>query len=118
MRRTERGRVMMKAAMGVLVVAVVLGGCHSSAEPETPENVFCRLLPADDMRMARRTAADSVEGGVDTRVGGVRQAGSTAIGWVSGGSRRAERDWNEGNEEGRELEGDVQLETSLPPCPE
>lgn len=113
---------MMKPAMGVLAVAVILGGCHSSAEPETPETMHCRRGPVDDVKMAGRTAADSVQGGVETGVAGVKQAGRTATGWVSGGSRRAEREWNAGKaetkQEGRELEGEVQNDASLPLCPE
>jgi hypothetical protein len=95
-------------------------GCQRD-EPEYPESGsgYCRDSAGRVVRRTARTAAEGVEGGVETGWAGVKQTGKATGGLVTGGTEGAEREWNEGKvetrQEAREMRQEID-EARLPDC--
>ena len=106
------------AARRALSSAVLVGGLGiligCAATPA------CRKGAKGDVVMGARTAGEAVKTGAKTGVEGVKTAGRAVGGWVEGGSKEAEEEWNKGKQETKatahEGAADVDREASVPLC--
>lgn len=109
----------------VLLATLLLAGAackssaHGAAAPlKSPPT--CREGVGDDVHMAGRTAGSAIKTGATTAVDGVKQAGSSAVTLVTGGTKEASERWHEkGNETkstARTGGAETSREASLPPC--
>jgi hypothetical protein len=99
--------------------AVVAAGCAKDTRAEYPDEE-CRDSVGDDAKEAARVTGQGVEAGVETGVAGVKQAGKATGGLITGGTSKAEREWNEGKQETKQEASEGRQEIAAetrPNCP-
>ena|SRR5687768_8304778 len=113
--------------LGAVLSAPLAVGCASNQEPaRSPSTMdeglpFCRDSLSDDVELAARTGWAGTKTGVKTGVEGVKTGGRAVGGFVEGGSRGAEQEWNAGKADTRRVANqsaaEVRREASVPVCP-
>lgn len=98
---------------------LMAGACSNNPDAAYPNE--CRDDAGDDIKNAGEVAGQGIEGGVETGVAGVKQAGRAVGGLVTGGTDKADAEWEAGKAETKQEANEASAETSAvskPNCSE